>query len=112
VADLRTAEDEPWFDAKGFLLAVDAEDQLLGFHWTKIHHDQDRSMGEVYVLGIDPEAQGGGLGTALTLAGLRHLAGRGIDRVMLYVEADNPAGIALYARLGFTVWDVDVQYGS
>ena len=39
-----------------------------------------------------PEAQGRGLGRALTLAGLRHLAARGVDEVLLYVESDNAPG--------------------
>jgi mycothiol synthase len=113
VEDLRATEGESWFDPAGFLLAVNAEDTVLGFHWTKVHPDVDGGpMGEVYVVGVDPAAQGGGLGRALTLAGLRHLGGRGLSRVMLYVEADNPAALAVYTRIGFTRWDADVQYAA
>ena len=36
--------------------------------------------------------------SALTRAGLDHLAGRGVSEVELYVEADNAAAIALYTR--------------
>jgi mycothiol synthase len=115
--EVREAETEPWFDPAGFLLAVDASDKLLGFHWTKVHAhgavgDQPGvPMGEVYVVGVDPAAQGGGLGRALTVAGLRHLADkRGLDRVMLYTEGDNTPAIRLYERLGFARWDSDVQY--
>ena len=70
---------------------------MLGFHWTKQHSP---SLGEVYVVAIDPEAQGRGLGRALTLAGLHHLAARGLDEVLLYVESDNAPAIAVYSRLG------------
>lgn len=111
--DVRAAEAEPWFDADGFLLAVDADDRLLGFHWTKVHPDagDGRPIGEVYVVGVRPDAQGGGLGRGLTMAGLHHLrARRGMDRVMLYVESDNQAALAVYAKVGFTLWDADVQY--
>jgi mycothiol synthase len=55
----------------------------------------------VYVVGIDSAAQGRGLGKLLTLAGLHHLAGLGVDEVLLYVESDNAAAIAVYAGLGF-----------
>lgn len=107
IEDVRAKEEEPWFDPKGFLLAFDADDRLVGFHWTKVH---DESLGEVYVVGVDPDAQGGGLGKALTLAGLAHLKSTGVRQVMLYVESDNAPAIRVYTRLGFTLWDADVQY--
>jgi mycothiol synthase len=106
---LRLREAEPWFDPAGFLLAVDEADRLLGFHWTKVHTEPE-SIGEVYVLGVDPSAQGRRLGAALTLAGLRHLRERGQSRVMLYTEADNAAAVKLYGSLGFTRWQADVSY--
>jgi mycothiol synthase len=107
VEDVRRKEREPWFDAAGFLLVVDGEDRLRGFHWTKVH---SADLGEVYVVGVDPDAQGGGLGGALTVAGLEHLRDVGLRRVMLYVESDNVPAVRVYTRLGFTVWDSDVQY--
>jgi mycothiol synthase len=99
---------EPWFDPAGLLLA-DAGDRLLGFHWTKQHSAE---LGEVYVLGIDPAAQGMKLGKVLTVAGLEHLAAKGVAEVMLYTDADNTAAVALYAHLGFTHAheDTHVQY--
>ena len=88
---------EPWFDPAGLLVAPDG-DRLLGFHWTKQHSP---SLGEVYVVGIDPAAQGRGLGKLLTLAGLHHLRDRGVDEVLLYVESDNAPAVAVYSKLGF-----------
>jgi len=71
-------------------------------------------VGEVYVLGVDPAAHGRGLGTALTLAGLAHLAECLADRenpaVMLYVEADNLPALATYRRLGFSEVATDTAY--
>ena len=99
---------EPWFDPAGLLVAEDASG-VLGFHWTKQH---DNRLGEVYVVGVDPAAQGRGLGRVLTLAGLHHLAGLGVDEVLLYVESDNLPAVAVYSRLGFDHADADthVQY--
>lgn len=99
---------EPWFDPAGLLVAEDATG-LLGFHWTKQH---DAGLGEVYVVGVDPAAQGRGLGKLLTLAGLHHLAGLGVEEVLLYVESDNAPAVAVYSGLGFTHADTDthVQY--
>ncbi|WP_053739610.1 mycothiol synthase [Nocardia sp. NRRL S-836] len=108
IEDVRAKEEEPWFDPAGFLLAFDADDRLAGFHWTKVHTPE---LGEVYVVGVDPDRQGGGLGKALTLAGLQHLREQGVEQVMLYVEADNAPAVRVYTALGFTLWDADVQYG-
>jgi mycothiol synthase len=109
--DARMAED--WFDPAGFFLAEDREGRLLGYHWTKVHprHGEHPAIGEVYVVGVAPEAQGLGLGKALTIAGIKHLRDAGLNGVMLYVDADNTAAVALYRRLGFTRWDMDVMYG-
>ncbi|WP_233606541.1 mycothiol synthase [Micromonospora sp. Llam0] len=99
---------QPWFDPAGFLVAEDPAGRLLGFHWTKVHTGP--AVGEVYVLGVDPDAHGGGLGRALTLAGLRHLAAAGLHRAMLYVDESNTAAVRLYTRLGFLRWSTDVNY--
>ncbi|MET1064766.1 MAG: mycothiol synthase [Arthrobacter sp.] len=110
--DLHARMAEPWFDPAGFLLAVDASDRILGFHWTKVHprHGDHPAIGEVYAVGVTPDAQGTGLGKALTVAGIRHLQNQGLHAVMLYVDADNVPAVSLYRRLGFTRWDVDVMY--
>jgi mycothiol synthase len=111
-ADLDARMAEPWFDPAGFLLAVDAGGGLRGFHWTKVHprHGEHPAIGEVYVVGVTPDAQGTGLGKALTIAGIKHLQKQGLHAVMLYVDADNIPAVALYRRLGFSRWDVDVMY--
>jgi mycothiol synthase len=71
---------------------------------------EDGPIGEVYVVGVDPDAQGLGLGRVLTLAGLRHLRAVGQPAVMLYVDESNTAATALYTKLGFTRWSTDAMY--
>jgi mycothiol synthase len=94
---------QPWFSARGVRMAwIDAK--LAGFCWTKRHDDD---LGEIYIIAVDPGFQGRGLGRALVLEGMRYLAGEGLSSVMLYVDADNRAGIALYEQLGFRLDHID-----
>ncbi|MBV8862096.1 MAG: mycothiol synthase [Mycobacterium sp.] len=112
--DLAERRAERWFDPEGLFLAFDERtDVLLGFHWTKVHLDQP-GLGEVYVVGVDPSAQGSGLGGVLTSVGLeflaRRLAAAVHPTVMLYVESDNAAALRTYRRLGFVQHSVDTAY--
>jgi mycothiol synthase len=116
-ADLELREAEPWFDPQGFLMAwrgdPDDDGRLLGAHWTKVHPPGDagdEAVGEVYVLGVDPDAQGMALGRALTDLGLAHLRRLGLGEVLLYVEEDNSAAVRLYEGRGFRRYAVDVSW--
>lgn len=113
LADLQARIAESWFDPAGFFLAVNSSDEILGFHWTKVHAARpgQAAMGEVYVVGVTPAAQGLGLGRTLTRQGIDHLQNAGLRAIMLYVDADNDAAVSLYRQLGFTKWDSDVMYG-
>lgn len=113
-ADLADRRAEPWFDPAGLFLAFSEQTgALLGFHWTKVHA-QSGGLGEVYVVGVDPAAQGSGLGALLTSVGVaylsRRLAGEADPAVMLYVESDNVAALRTYRRLGFSQHSVDTAY--
>jgi mycothiol synthase len=113
-ADLAERSAERWFDPEGLFLAFDERtDALLGFHWTKVHPEQP-GLGEVYIVGVDPSAQGSGLGGLLTSVGVaflaRRLAGAAHPTVMLYVESDNAAALRTYRRLGFVQHSVDTAY--
>lgn len=107
--DARMATD--WFDPAGFFLA-EREGHLVGFHWTKEHPaGPDRpAAGEIYVLGVDPDEHGGGLGGTLTRIGLRHLADRGLTTALLYVDATNAPAVAVYRRMGFEVEASSVMF--
>ncbi len=106
---IREREREPWFDAAGFLLH-ERDGRLAASCWTKVHDETDPPMGEIYVISVDPDFQGLGLGKALALAALDHLASVGLRVGMLYVDADNQVAVNLYEHLGFTVDHVDRAY--
>jgi mycothiol synthase len=105
-ADLAARQDEEWFDAGDFLVAVDERGELIGYNWLKVEDD----LGEIYVLGVSPDAAGRGLGRTLTNAGLARLRERGVSTAALYVEADNEPAVRLYRSVGFADHTIDVQY--
>lgn len=107
-ATLDEREQQPWFDAEDFLVH-DAGGAIDSFCWTKVHDDEP-SLGEIYVVGVDPDVQGRGLGRAILLAGLDHLAQRNLATAMLYVDADDDVALRLYRSLGFTVDHRDQAY--
>ncbi len=113
IETLRRRETETWFDADGFRLH-ERDGRLAGFCWTKEHPATafNPRLGEIYVIAVDPDFHGLGLGRELTLAGLDHLADQGIADAMLWVDADNPAGVGLYEKLGFSVAATNVAFST
>ena len=114
LATLAGREREPWFEPAGFLLAVDARG-LAGFCWTRVHPAappmEPLALGEIYVIGVDPDRQGQGLGRALVVAGLADLHDRhDVSRGMLFVDRSNDAAVRLYRSIGFTLTRVDRAY--
>lgn len=95
----------PWFDPADVLLAEGEAGEVRAVHWTK---RRGGAVGEVYVLGVAPDAQGLGLGRSMLHAGLRHLADRGCAEVVLWVDAANDPAVALYEREDFALRWSDV----
>ena len=119
--DLRVRLNETWFDQKGFFVAED-KGELIGFCWTKIHgahthshngEDDDHghdALGEIYVLAVNPDYKGQGVGRDLTTTGLNYLKYQGLNNVMLYVGVENKPAFNLYKSLGFNEFGSDVMY--
>ena len=72
----------------------------------------DERLGEIYVIAVDPDFHGKGLGGPMTRAGLDWLADRGLTTAMLYVESDNDAAIRTYERIGFARHATNRAYRS
>jgi len=106
---LRQRMAEPWFDPDGFRVH-ERDGKMAAFCWTKVHKDTAPPMGEIYVIAVDPEFHGLGLGKALTIAGLDHLAQQGLGVGMLHVDAANEAAMSMYERLGFATHHADHAY--
>jgi mycothiol synthase len=121
--DLKVRLNESWFDEKGFFVAED-KGELIGFCWTKIHgahthshngEDDDHgheALGEIYVLAVNPDYKGQGVGRDLTITGLNYLKHQGLNNVMLYVGVENKLALGLYESLGFTHHSSDIVYKS
>lgn len=113
--DFTVRSQEDWFDPEGLLLATDEDTGArLGFHWTKTEPMDparpDELIGEVYVIGVRPDQGGRGVGRALLAAGLEHLAGKGVRRVRLYVEASSERVVRMYQAASFEVVSRDASY--
>ena len=119
--DLRVRLNEEWFQKEGFFVAED-KGGLIGFCWTKIHgahthshsgedydHGHD-ALGEIYVLAVNPDYKGQGVGRDLTITGLNYLKYQGLNNVMLYVGVENKPAFNLYKSLGFNEFGSDVMY--
>ena len=101
--ELELRLEQAWFDPAGLLLAW-RDGAVVGSCWTKRHGED---VGEIYLIGLHPTAQGEGLGRQMVLTGLDDLYGRQNARdAMLYVDGANAAALALYAKLGFSAKSV------
>jgi len=119
--DLKVRLNEAWFEKEGFFVAED-KGELIGFCWTKIHgahthshngEDDDHghdALGEIYVLAVNPDYKGQGVGRDLTITGLNYLKYQGLNNVMLYVGVENTPAFNLYKSLGFKEFGSDVMY--
>lgn len=116
LARLHRAAEAEWFSEEDVLFLWDGEatgeglPPLVGFHWTKWHTEEEPAFGEVYVVGLSSDYRGRGLGDPLLRLGLAHLVGKGAERVILYVEADNGPAVRTYENLGFTVAEEHAVY--
>jgi mycothiol synthase len=105
---LQEREGEAWFDPDGFRV-LEVDGRIAGSCWTKVHATRP-PLGEVYVIGVDPDFHGRGWGRALTEAGFDWLAGAGLAHGMLYVDAANAPAVSLYRSMGLTTHHVDRAY--
>jgi mycothiol synthase len=100
--DLALRLAEPWFDPSGFLL-LERDGEIVASCWTKIHELAAHRRGEIYVISVDPSAQGHGLGRLMVTQGLATMKERGVHSAMLFVDATNSAANDLYSSLGFAL---------
>ncbi len=98
---------------ESIILAVDG-DRIVGYCWTTITSEEKAVAGtrggRIYMLGVDPDYRGRGIGKQVLAAGLSHLQGKGLETVELTVDSQNRAARALYESAGFRVSSTTLWY--
>jgi len=102
----------PNCSSKDIILA--SADKPIAYCWTKIDSGEDKAIGEgkgrIYMLGVDPDHRGKGVGKQVLLAGLSHFESKGVRIVELTVDSENKTACALYRSVGFEDWTSSLWY--
>ncbi len=111
VEEIARSINSPFCSPEDILLACDG-DRAIGYCWTMALPvvSGQPARGQILMLGVDPDYRGQGLGRAVLLAGLAHLANKGVQVVELTVDSQNKAALSLYEPLGFKVSSVSLWY--
>ena len=105
--DQRRAVEEVCATKKGRVWVAEVGKRaavVVGFVAIDLHHPE-REMGEISILGVDPDYQGSGIGTALTEFALERLKGAGMTVAMVETGGDpgHAAARRTYEKAGFTL---------
>lgn len=103
----------PTCSLNDILLAFDG-DKAIGFCWTRTNtwgnDPSSEGRGRIYMLGVDPDYRGRGLGKKLLIAGLSYLKRKGFRVVDLTVDSENKIAYLLYQSAGFKRWASTLWY--
>jgi ribosomal protein S18 acetylase RimI-like enzyme len=96
--DQRRAVEDVLAAKKGRVWVAEVGASVVGFVSVELL-DDERSMGEISMLAVDPDYQGGGIGTALTLFALERLKDDGM-KVAVVGTGGDPEHAAAHLREG------------
>ncbi|MFC2034764.1 GNAT family N-acetyltransferase [Chloroflexota bacterium] len=95
------------------ILAYDG-DKVVGYCWTEIPSVKEyvsvQRKGRVYMIGVDPDYRGMGVGRRVLLAGLAYLKSKGLQVTELTVDSNNKTACTLYQSISFEVWKSNLWY--
>ena len=96
------------------LVAIAPDGTLAAFCYSHRQPNPDQStISLIHALGVRPGFRNMGLGTAILLAGLHQLKAEGMDKAMLYVDADNIySALRLYQAVGFQDISTQIAYSK
>jgi ribosomal protein S18 acetylase RimI-like enzyme len=83
---------------------AEVDGTVAGFVAIELHHPE-RTMGEISMLAVDPDYQGGGIGTALTEFALERLEEAGMKVAMVETGGDpgHAAARRTYEKAGYVL---------
>jgi GNAT superfamily N-acetyltransferase len=105
--DQRRAVEDVLAANEGWAWVAEVDGTAVGFVAVELDHPE-RGMGETSMLAVDPEHQGGGVGTALTEFALDRLrdAGMGVAMVETGGDPGHAAARRTYEKAGYVLWPV------
>lgn len=102
LTDLVTMITDRHAAGHGFLV-TEAADRIAGFAtYAQFRSGPGYARTMEHTILLSPDAHGKGLGRALLTALEDHARTRGITSLIAGVSAENPAGCAFHARMGYT----------
>ena len=112
------AEIVYWLNMSGCapddVIMVYFQNTPLGYCWTRLDPAKDKAgakdKGLIHMLGVDPDFRQKGIGSIALAAGIAYLKGQGVKTVMLTVDGQNPAALALYESAGFSMYSKTEWY--
>ena len=93
------------------ILACDGV-KIIGYCWTRITCETatGERKGQIFMLGVDPDYRGRGVGKGVLLTGLSYLKSKGLQVAELTVDSENQAACALYRSVDFQVRTSSLWY--
>jgi ribosomal protein S18 acetylase RimI-like enzyme len=111
--DQRRAVEDVCAAKKGRVWIAEVDGTVVGFVAIELHHPE-RSMGEISMLAVDPDHQGGGIGTALTAFALDRLTDAGMKVAMVETGGDpgHAAARRTYEKAGYVLLPIARYFKS
>jgi ribosomal protein S18 acetylase RimI-like enzyme len=102
--DQRRAVEDVCAAKKARVWVAEVDGTAVGFVAIELHHPE-HSMGEISMLAVDPDHQGGGIGTALTVFALDRLKDAGMKVAMVETGGDpgHAAARRTYEKAGYVL---------
>src|SRR5215210_727104 len=102
--DQRRAVEEVCAAKRERVWVAEVDGTAVGFVAIELHHPE-RSMGEISMLAVDPDYQGGGIGTALSEFALDRLEDAGMKVAMVETGGDpgHAAARRTYEKAGYVL---------